>query len=408
MFRKLSLMAALVVLVAAFSVASAQEEITLRYFNFSSAPDHVESLATIIAAFEAENPGIKVESVTAPYNDYFTLLQTDVLSGDVADVFELNYENFVPYATNGLLLDLSGLVSEEAPFYPAALEAFNFDGAQLGLPATFSTVVLFYNADLFDEAGLEYPTNDWTWDDAITAGQAIKALGDDYWGLYSPVQFFEFFKKAGQQGECAFLNEDKTESTINSPACVETLELMLSFVNSGIMPSAAQLSGVKDDQLFLTGKLGIWVSGIWMFTPMAAAEFNWDITVEPMINQHANHFFANAAVVSVSTAHPEAAAKWAEFLTSSEVAAQVRVEKSWELPALDKPEYFSAYLEQTPPANRAAVFEALENPIPVPVIVRQAEFQDLVGAALQQAVDGELTAQEALDQAKAAVDPLLQ
>jgi multiple sugar transport system substrate-binding protein len=406
MFRKLTLLASLVVLVLAFSVASAQET-TIRYFTFSAAPDHLEDLDTIIAAFEAENPEINVEVATAPYADYFTLLQADVSGGDAPDVFELNYENFVTYADAGALLDLSGLVSEEAPFYPAALEAFNFEGAQLGLPATFSTVVLFYNKDLFDAAGLEYPTNDWTWSDAILAAEAIKALGNDTWGLFSPTQFFEFYKKAAQNGECEFFNEDMSESTINSPACVETLELMLSFTNSGIMPTAADLSGVTDDQLFLSGKLGMWVTGIWMFTATSAAEFNWDIAVEPGINHKANHFFSNAAVVSATTENPEAAAKWAEFLTSSAVAADVRVASSWELPALDQPEYFEAYLEQTPPDNREAVFAALENPVTPPVIVRQAEMQDTVGALLTQAVDGELTAQEALDQAKEALDALI-
>ena len=125
MFRKLTLLASLVVLVLAFSVASAQET-TIRYFTFSAAPDHLEDLDTIIAAFEAENPDINIEVATAPYADYFTLLQADVSGGDAPDVFELNYENFVTYADAGALLDLSGLVSEEAPFYPAALEAFKY------------------------------------------------------------------------------------------------------------------------------------------------------------------------------------------------------------------------------------------------------------------------------------------
>lgn len=406
MFRKFTLLATILVLAFALSLASAQET-TIRYFTFSAAPDHLEDLDTIIAAFEAEHPGINVEVLTAPYADYFTLLQADVVGGDAPDVFELNYENFVTYAASGTLLDLSDLISEDAPFYPAALEAFNYDGAQLGLPATFSTVVLFYNADLFDAAGIDYPTNDWTWAEATAAAEAITALGDDTWGLFSPTQFFEFFKKAAQQGECSFFNEDMTESTINAPGCVEALELMLSFTDSGIMPTAADLSGVSDSELFMSGKLGMWVTGIWMFGATAEADFNWDIVVEPGINQKANHFFSNAAVVSATTAHPEEAAAWAEFLASSEIAAEVRVASSWELPALDKPEYFAAYLEQTPPANRAAVFEALENPVTPPVIVRQAEMQDTVGALLTQAVDGELTAQEALDQAKAALDALI-
>ncbi|MCU0465533.1 MAG: sugar ABC transporter substrate-binding protein [Anaerolineae bacterium] len=388
--------------------AAAQEEVTLRYFTFSAAPDYLEELDTIIAAFEEANPGITVEVTTAPFADYFTLLQADVVSGDAPDVFELNYENFVTYAANDTLLDISEYLSGDAPYYPRALEAFQYEGAQLALPETFSTVLMFYNADLFDQAGVEYPTAEWTWAEATAAAEAIDALGDDVWGLFSPVQFWEFYKKAAQNGECSFFNEDMTESTINSEACVETLSTMVGFIDSDLMPSAADLSGVSDSELFLSGNVGMLVTGIWMFGAFQDAPFAWDVQIEPAINQNAHHFFANGVAVSATTANPEAAALWSEFLTASETAATVRVESGWELPALDQPEYFEAYLELTPPANRAAVFQALESPVTPPVIERQNEMQDAVNALITRVLDGELTAQEALDEAKAALDELIQ
>jgi multiple sugar transport system substrate-binding protein len=406
MLRKLFLVGLLVLALGVLPTLA--QETTIRYFTFSAAPDHLEDLDTIIAAFEAENPGIKVEVETAAFADYFTLLQADVVSGDAPDVFELNYENFVTYAANGTLLDVSDYLSPDAPFYPRALEAFQYEGAQLALPATFSTVLLYYNADLFDQAGIEYPTADWTWEDARAAAQAIRALGEDIWGVFSPVQFWEFYKKAAQNGECEFFNEDMTESTINSAACVETLETMISFLTDDLMPTADELSGVSDGDLFASGKLGMIVTGIWMIPAFAEAPFNWDVQLEPMLNQHAHHFFANGVAVSATTQNPEAAAAWAQFLAGSEVAANVRVESNWELPTLDQPAYFEAYLEQTPPANRAAVFQALESPVTPPVIVRQNEMQDTVNALITQAVDGELSAQEALDQAKAELDALIQ
>jgi multiple sugar transport system substrate-binding protein len=409
MLRKPSLLFFITVLLV-FSIlpSAAQDDVTLNYFTFSAAPDYLEELDTIIAAFEEANPGITVEVSTAPFADYFTLLQTDVVSGDAPDVFELNYENFVTYAASGTLLDVSQYLSGDAPYYPRALEAFQYDEAQLALPESFSTVLLFYNADLFDQAGIEYPTAEWTWADATAAAEAIDALGDDVWGLYSPVQFWEFYKKAAQNGECQFFNEDMTESTINSAACVETLSTMAGFIESGLMPSAADMSGVSDSELFLSGKLGMLVTGIWMFGAFADAPFAWDVQIEPAINQHAHHFFANGVAVSATTDMPEAAAKWAEFLTASATAANVRVAAGWELPALDQPEYFATYLEQTPPANRAAVFEALESPVTPPVIERQNEMQDAVNALITRVLDGEITAQEALDEAKATLDALLQ
>jgi multiple sugar transport system substrate-binding protein len=387
--------------------ASAQDTTTIRYFTFSAAPDHLEELDTIIQAFQAENPGIVVEVSTAPFADYFTLLQADVVSGDAPDVFELNFENFVTYAANDTLMDISEYLSGDAPYYPRALEAFQYEGAQLALPETFSTVLLFYNADLFDAAGLEYPAADWTWADAVVAAEAIKALGDDTWGIFSPVQFWEFYKKAGQNGECEFFNEDMTESTLNSEACVATLETMISFIDSGLMPTQAQMSGMSDSELFLSGKLGMIVTGIWMFDAFKDAPFAWDVQLEPGLNQKGHHFFANGVGVSATTANPEAAAKWAEFLTASATAAEVRVASAWELPALDAPELFEAYLQLTPPENREAVFAALESPVTPPVIERQNEMQDAVNLQITRAVDGEVSAQEALDEAKAALDELI-
>ncbi len=409
MARKLFVLVVLVAMLAGFapSHSLAQDVQTIRYFNFSSDPDHIADLQSIVDAFQAENPNIKVEVTSAAYADYFTLLQGDFAGGDPPDVFELNYENFVSYAANDVMLDLSSYISADAPYYPRALEAFQYDGKQLALPETFSTVLLFYNKDLFDQAGVEYPTAEWTWDDAMVAAKAIRALGEDIWGIYSPIQFWEFYKKAAQNN-CAFLNEDQTESTINSPECVAALETMMSFVNEDVMPDPVELGGLANETLFENGQLGMVVIGIWQFAAFADAPFAWDIQLEPGMAQKGHHFFSNGVAVSKDTEYPEAAAAFAQYLTASEKAATVRVETGWELSALDKPEYFEAYLEQTPPDNREAVFQALESPVTPPVIERQQEMQDAIGAVLDAVQMGEIDPQTALDIAKEEIDALLQ
>ena len=409
MSRKLLVLTVIAALLAAMlpGVTLAQDTVTIRYFNFSSDPDHVQDLADIVAAFEAANPGIEVEVSSAPWADYFTLLQADFVGGDPPDVFELNYENFVSYAANDVLLDLSSYLPADTPYYPRALEAFQYKGIQGALPETFSTVLLFYNKDLFDQAGVAYPTPDWTWADAVTAAKAIRALGDDIWGLYSPIQFWEFYKKAGQNG-CQFFNADMTESTINAPECVEALELMVSFLNEDIMPDEIELAGVVNEDLFKQGKLGMVVIGIWMFAMFQDAPFAWDIELEPGMANKGHHFFANGVAVAASTKHPAEAAALAQFLTASEEAATIRVETGWELPALDKPEYFESYLALDKPANRAAVFAALESPITPPVIERQNEMQDTINNLLNAVANGELDPQTALDTAKAELDKLIQ
>lgn len=389
------------------SASLAQEPVTVRYATFTGSGDRADELDQIIQAFQAEYPHITIEVIAAPFDNYFTMLQADFVAGEPPDVLELNYENFVAYAANDVLLDVSEYLDPTTPYYPGALSAFQYQGMQMALPETFSTVVLYYNKDLFDQAGAAYPTPDWTWDDALAAAQQIRALDSDIWGIYAPIQFWEFYKRAAQNG-CSFFNEDMTESTINAPECVEALDVMMGLIGSDVMPDPAEQAGISDIEMFQNGSVGMVVLGIWMFPAYAELPFEWDIELEPGISQKAYHFFSNGVAIAKDTEHPEEAALWAQFLTASETAATVRVESDWELPALDKPEYFESFLSQTPPANRGVVFASLESPVPPPVIERQSEMQDIFDELLTAVVNGDLDSQTALNMAKEEIDALLQ
>lgn len=388
------------------------EPVTITYFTFSAAPDHLEDLDRMIEIFEAANPHISVEVETAPFGDYFTKLQTLIAGGEAPDVFELNYENFVTFASKGVLADLTGNLEADAGspldvYYPRSYDAFNYNGLQSGLPATFSTVVLFYNKDLFDQAGLDYPEADWTWDDAVAAAEVLTDADAGVWGLFSPIQFWEFYKKAAQNG-CSFFNEDQTEVTIDAPECVEALQTMIDFVETyGVMPSDIDMAGLSDGDMFNSGQLGMLVTGIWMYGAFADAPFAWDIQVEPGLAEQATHFFANGVSAFAGGANRDAAYEWIKFFTSSPEMAQIRVESGWELPTLNNPEYVEGYLSQTPPDNRAAVFESLEYSIVPPVIARQNEMQDTVNQLIDLVKLGELTPEEALAQAKVQIEELM-
>jgi multiple sugar transport system substrate-binding protein len=195
--------------------------------------------------------------------------------------------------------------------------------------------------------------------------------------------------------------------TINQPACVEALEYMVSAETEGVQPTDVDLAGVPNEDLFKEGKIAMLTTGIWMFSAFADLPFQWDIAVEPGNTQDASHFFSNAAVVSADTDQAEAAAKWAAFFTSDPAAAKVRVSASWELPALQDQTLFDSYLAQTPPESREVVFESLDAIVTPPVIEQQQQMQDAVTAVLDQVKAGDMTPQEALDQAKTDIEALL-
>jgi multiple sugar transport system substrate-binding protein len=384
--------------------------VKLTYFTFSAAPDHLTDLNTIIQAFHSQHSNVTIDVQTASFNDYFTKLQTAIAGGTAPDTFELNYENFVSYSSAGSLLDLSGQASSDSSFkssvyYPRAYGVFNQNGKQYGLPESFSDVLLFYNKDLFDAAGVSYPTTDWTWSDELTAAQKLTNTSKGVWGDFQPIQFFEFYKVLAQNGG-KFFSSDKKHSTFNDQAGVDAATWLVSKVGK-VMPTDAQLGGQNDEALFKAGKLAIWHAGIWEFAAMKSVPFKWDIQLEPGKVTKAHHFFANAVVGSSKTAHPAEAWQWLRFLTSSTDAVKTRLAASWELPAVADQSQFSSYLHQTPPANRTAVFKALDNIVVPPVIEQESKMQDIVSKSLEKAKLGQESVKQALDEAAQKVDALL-
>jgi multiple sugar transport system substrate-binding protein len=386
---------------------------TVTYFTFSAAPDHLEDLDAIRAEFEKQNPGITVQVQTAAYDDYFTKLQTAIAGGTAPDTFELNYENFVTYARSGALLDLDKLAGADDSYDPArvyskALEAFKHDGKQYAVPTTFSDVVLFYNKKLFDAAGVAYPTADWTWADEKAAAEKLTDKGKGVYGDYQPVTFHEFYKALAQAGG-SFFSSDGKKATFNDAKGLEAANWLLGKPGT-VQPTVAEIGGKADydTALFKSGKLAMWHNGIWQFAGLADAGLDYDIVTEPGNAAKANAVFMNATAVSAKTSRSTAAWKWARFLATSQTTVQTRLASNWELPAVNDQAAFDAYLTQTPPANRKAVFDALEAIALPPVVDRQqAKMQDLVTQALEKAASGQATAQEALDEAAKSVDALL-
>ena len=375
------------------------EPVTITYCNFNASGGNEETLQRMYEAFHEEYPNITVEIETIAMDDYFTQMQTRVAGGTAPDCYELNIENFASYANKGVLAEITDV--DLSSLDETALSAFNVDGKQYGLPGNFSNVVLVYNKDLFDQAGIDYPNEDWTQDDVQAAAEAIRALGDDIYGYYQPLTYNEFYKACAQFGG-SLLNEDKTEFTINSPENVAAAQMMADRVLvSNVQPTDVQMGGMGDWDLFMSGRLGMIPTGIWAFATFTeGCDFAWDIAVEPGSTQKATHFFSNCVVMNPDTKYPEAVATWLAWLTSSTESADIRLAAGWDLPALKDLNALSSYLEITPPDNRKAVFESLDYLVMPPVIEDYALMSDIITQKLAAAAEGTITVQEALDQAQ--------
>lgn len=386
------------------TVDSDNDEITIRYFAFSPGEAHEKDLQAMIRAFEQKNPGIKVKYELASFNDYFTKLQSQIAGGNPPDTFELNYENFVSYAAKGALLKLDEMIQADQNFDLSSLnqqayEAFRYDDKQYGMVESFSNVVLFYNKDLFDAAGVSYPEPSWTWKDELQAAQRLTDREKRIWGTFSPIQFWEFYKTIAQNGGAVF-NQDQTKVTLNSRENIEALQWMVDKVNRyQVTPSDLEMSGQLEGDLFKEGRIAMLRTGSWMFDSFKDVPFDWDIALEPGNIQKAHHFFANGLAISRNTKHQEAAWKWIKFMSVSEEAVKIRVESSWELPAVGDQTLVEDYLKKSPPQSRQVIFEALDTLVVPPVIERWSEMTDIIDRELELVKLGQKTPEEALTDA---------
>ncbi|MCL2317002.1 MAG: sugar ABC transporter substrate-binding protein [Actinomycetia bacterium] len=388
------------------SASSSAAPVTITYNNFISNGGNEANLDKIVKAFESANPGIKVNVKTMAYADYFTALQTDIVANTTADVFDIEYANYKAYQANGVLAPLKGV---DTSVYPANLaDAYATDGTQYALPSSFSNVVLFYNKDLFDKAGVSYPTADWTWADEKAAAEKLTDQAAGVWGDYQPISYYEFYKAVAQSGG-NLLSADGKSTAFNNQAGIDAATWLTEKAGT-VMPTAAQGAGTPDfdSKLFADGKLAMWHTGIWMFGTLGDVPFNWDIAVEPGNTQHASAMFSNALAVSANSKNKEAAQKWAQFMSSSDVMVSTRLAAGWELPPVADESKLQPYLTAGKPANRQAVFDSLKGVALAPSIGEgQTQMQDIITDQLTEAAAGRASVKDAVAAAAQKVDALL-
>lgn len=405
MKKLLALVLAIAMFLPLVSVASA-EDVTLTYACFSASGAQEETLQKMIAVFESKNPGIKVDVQLTGYGDYFTTLATKVAGGNAPDVFEMNMENYLAYMLRGQCADLSNLGITTGNYSAGSIAAVSNEGKLYAVPASFSTCVLFYNKALFDQAGVSYPTDTWTWADAQAAAEKIRALGSDTFGYLQPISYHEFYKSIRGNGG-SLLNADYTAFTVNSPENVAVLDAMLARVrgDNRVMPTTEDRAGRDEWGMFTEGKLGMIVTGIWAFSDFTdKCKFDWDIVVEPGFKDKSTFFFANVNCISPSSAKQEAAAKFIDAMGSDPDIVALRLAASWELPTIADQTKLSEYLTITPPANRAAVFNSMDYAVAPPALIDASAATEIVNNVFNTLETNDVTAQAALDDIQAQLE----
>jgi len=313
------------------------EEVTITYGYWDST--QTPGVEAQLAAFKEKFPNITVEPQITPWADYWTKLQTSVAGGQAFDVFWLNAANVPIYASQGALLSSQPLIDAgkvDPANYPDSLKAlYAYNGEQFGIPRDFDTIGLFYNKDLFDKAGLDYPTGDWTWDDFRTAAEALTDADSGIWGAGITTSLQETWGNFIYQNDGHFLSDDLTTSALGEPEAAEALAYLANFFTDNLTPSIAiQQANAIPDTLFPAGQVALLPGGSWRAGVYAQADANIDVAPLPKGKKAATIIHGLANVAWSGTQQPGAVYELLNFFASEE-AQTIFAQSGTGLPAFN-------------------------------------------------------------------------
>ncbi|WMC91523.1 ABC transporter substrate-binding protein [Kineothrix sp. MB12-C1] len=300
-----------------------KDAVTISYACWDS--NQANLIRTMADEFEAQNPDIKIDIQVSGWSDYWTGLEAAGTGGSLPDTFWMHSNNIYYYGANDQLLDLgdyiAGSDNVDLANYPEGLnEIYNIDGKQYAVPKDYDTIALWYNKTLFDEAGIGYPDDTWTWDDLKEAARKLtKDDGSQYGfcaGLHNQEGYYNFVYQNG--GE--IITGDR-KSGYDEEATIAGIEEYFSFVKEGLSPE------IYDDQAraeaIQNGLCAMGLFGSWNLSGFAASDFmkeNFDCAVLPMSNEGGKSSIFNGLgnAIAATTQYPDQAWKWVEYLSSKE------------------------------------------------------------------------------------------
>jgi multiple sugar transport system substrate-binding protein len=329
----LAAMIALVTILALLAPAAAQEQLSGEVtFGFWGDAAEVSAYEEIVTAFEQQHPDIDVRIEHVPNaTDFYTRLATGYAAGLAPDVFLINYRRYGQFAARGALTPVGPLLAEseviaEEDYFAEPLEAFRFDGELMCLPQNLSSLVVYFNRDLFDAAGVPYPEAGWTWADFLAAAQALTKdiNGDgltDQHGLgveNSLIRFTPFIWQAG--GELVDDVDRPTRLTIDTPEAREAIQFFidLSLVHK-VVPTEAEVLATSDEDRFMNGTTAMLLQSRRVVPTLRQIQgFTWDVAALPQHEEAAGILHSDAYCMSATTENPEAAWKFIEFANGPE------------------------------------------------------------------------------------------
>ena len=411
-FVKLGLAAVTAIGIAA--PAAAETELTM-YYPIAVGGKLTEVVDGIVADFESENPDIKVNAIySGNYDDTRVRALSALASGDPAQLavmFSIDAYDLIEQDLVMAFDDISGVdKSWLNSFYPALMANGNIEGKTWGIPFQRSTIVAYYNKDLFRAAGLDPEAPPTTWDEIISMGKILTK--DGTYGLMIPSTGYPYwmFQALAIQNGKEVMSNDGLTTFFDDGTVIDTLDFWKSLsTEHGIMPEGTVEWGTLR-QAFLEGKTAMmWHSTGNLTAVKNNASFDFGVAELPAnVRKGSPTGCGNFYVFKDTNAEERSAAlKLIEFMTSPEQAAAWSIATGYMgvSPAAYETEALKNYTVEFPPALVAR--NQLEHAVAEFSTFETARVREGLNNAIQAALTGEKSSADALKEAQASAIRLL-
>ncbi len=374
----------------------------LRFQLFGDA-EELEAYRELVADYERTS-GERVQLVEVPDREaHLAKLLTSFAGGDPPDVFLVNYRNFGGYAERRVVVPPD---VETGDFYPQPIDAFTVDGKLQCVPQNVSSLVVYYNADLFERAGVERPRGGWTYDEFIRAARALTA-GDTYGVGVEPgiVRASAFVWGAG--GEVVDRTEDPTRLTLDTPEARRGLARLVELRRAGFAPTAEEAASRSLEERFVDGTLGMFMSSRREVPAFRTIEgFEWDVAAFPRAERDVSVLHSDAYCVAKG-GDAEAAARFVAYAAGVE-GQKLLARSGRTVPSRPAVARSRDFLDRSKPPRSSRVFlDAIPKLERLPTDARWTEAEDAADLAIEQLFYGDLSLDEAIERIERETGPLL-
>lgn len=402
---------------AAAPAETSGDKVVINYYDWDG------SAAGVCDAFNASQDKIEVVFTAIPDNmDKNSKLDVLAMGGGDIDVFPCGDGDQFTRMQNGMFAPLDEYVAADGLDMDASFGEMakwcQWDGHIYGLPFRASVGAIWYNKDMFDAAGVPYPDGTWTWDEykEIAAKLTQGEGADKIYGTYNHTWAGEFSHPATEF--TPFFNEDGT-SNVNAPGFVKALEDRAALDEAGVQPSYSEIQAIQamPNSFFLGGKSAMVICGAWLIRDMKDTEnyphdfkigFSYFPKSDPSVESDKNMFMSSTMLaVAATSKHPQEAYEFIKFMVT-EGAKDIAAGGNYPCykMAFDD-EVINAFIEGSglDYEEGAKLFDPEARIFSTkPTKAGAAAYMDELGNQESLFFVGSVSAQEAMDAVKAAMD----